>query len=273
MSKLLLKELAIWRAKAAEAEGDATPGEAEEEGDAEAQVQEAGEEEAEAQVAEEEPADSEGGAVDNPVLEEERSATLPDRLVVGTAGHPLTQRPSGQPPGSRGARGSQGWPRGSVGAYLRRSDGSDHPRGSESESVGLLGVRRTRGRDHSPTPSLREEADSAPTPTGRDLSPDSPRPSGHPLDQVQPAGTAGSPDGPRRAAKSRKTASESDSGPGAAERGPQGGGPQGGPGPTPSERRRAAERRHAEVLTQLRRRTEDLILIERASWRRGVQEL
>ncbi len=263
MSKLLLKELAIWRAKAAEAEGDATPGEAEEEGDAEAQVQEAGEEEAEAQVAEEEPADSEGGAVDNPVLEEERSATLPDRLVVGTAGHPLTQRPSGQPPGSRGARGSQGWPRGSVGAYFRRSDrhGSDHPRGSESESVGLLGVRRTRGRDHSPTPSLREEADSAPTPTGRDLSPDSPRPSGHPLDQVQPAGTAGSPDGPRRAAKSRKTAS--DSGPGAAERGPQGGGPQGGPGPTPSERRRAAERRHAEVLTQLRRRTEDLVLIER----------
>ena len=248
MSKLLLKELRIWRAKAAEAEGDATPGEAEEEGDAEAQVQEAGEEEAEAQVAEEEPADSEGGAVDNPVLEEERSATLPDRLVVGTAGHPLTQRPSGQPPGSRGARGSQGWPRGSVGAYL-------------------LGVRRTRGRDHSPTPSLREEADSAPTPTGRDLSPDSPRPSGHPLDQVQPAGTAGSPDGPRRAAKSRKKAS--DSGPGAAERGPQGGGPQGGPGPTPSERRRAAERRHAEVLTQLRRRTEDLILIERASWRRG----
>ena len=40
---------------------------------------------------------------------------------TGTAGHPL--RPSGQPPGSRGARGSQGWPRGSVGAYLRRTRG------------------------------------------------------------------------------------------------------------------------------------------------------
>jgi len=45
MSKLLLKELRIWRAKAAEAEGDATPGEAEEEGDAVDKRAEAAEEE------------------------------------------------------------------------------------------------------------------------------------------------------------------------------------------------------------------------------------
>ncbi len=119
---------------------------------------------------------------------------------TGTAGHPL--RPSGQPAGSRGSVGAaRPAGRDGVNGYVGR-DGSDGARGSQGWPRGSVGayLRRTRGRDHSPTP---READS---PTPRDLSPDSPRPSGHPL--VQPAGmAAGSPDGPRRAAKSRKTAS------------------------------------------------------------------